>query len=270
LTFPEGLSLFNRGTIAQFAARGRLPTAFGWKIYCQAGGLLSYGPNLGEFYARLGFYADRILQGAKPADLPVELPIIFETVVNNATAKTLGLTIPPSILARADDPLGGPSVKIAHAYTASWLASPAAGAFRLTDRALDQIAGHVDSLSGQLNIPGSDLFGALIIPDREDGAVDAHIRTGGQQQALIKIDLGGFPAGELDVVHLIGSRGGTVDVEHIHGFKFLVKGTENTLAVRDHVLGCGNAAPDGGNELTVIAHNEVLLLLKLYKIVFLL
>ena len=103
LTFPEALSLFNRGTIAQFAARGRLPTAFGWKIYCQAGGLLSYGPNLGEFYARLGFYADRILQGAKPADLPVELPIIFEAVVNNATAKTLGLTIPPSILARADE-----------------------------------------------------------------------------------------------------------------------------------------------------------------------
>ena len=103
LTFPEALSLFNRGTIAQFAARGRLPTAFGWKIYCQAGGLLSYGPNLGEFYARMGFYAGRILQGAKPADLPVELPTIFETVVNNATAKAIGLTLPSTILARADE-----------------------------------------------------------------------------------------------------------------------------------------------------------------------
>src|SRR5262249_11604908 len=86
LTFPEGLSLFYRSTITQFAAKRRLPTAFGWKIYCQAGGLLSYGPNLGEFYARTGFYADRILRGAKPAELPVELPTIFETIVNNGTA----------------------------------------------------------------------------------------------------------------------------------------------------------------------------------------
>jgi putative ABC transport system substrate-binding protein len=103
LTFPEALSLFNRSTIVQFAAKHRLPTAFGWKVYCQAGGLLSYGPNLGEFYARMGFYANRVLLGAKPADLPVELPTVFETVVNNGMAKALGLTIPPTLLARADE-----------------------------------------------------------------------------------------------------------------------------------------------------------------------
>ena len=103
LTFPEALSLFNRGTIVQFAAKHRLPTAFGWKVYCQAGGLLSYGPNLAEFYARMGFYADRVLQGAKPADLPVELPTAFELVINLKTAKALGLTIPPTVLARADE-----------------------------------------------------------------------------------------------------------------------------------------------------------------------
>jgi putative ABC transport system substrate-binding protein len=103
LTFPEALSLFNRSTIVQFAAKHRLPTAFGWKVYCQAGGLLSYGPNLAEFYSRMGFYADRILQGTKPADLPVELPTIFELAINLRTARALGLTIPPSILARADE-----------------------------------------------------------------------------------------------------------------------------------------------------------------------
>jgi putative ABC transport system substrate-binding protein len=103
LTFPEGLSLFNRGTIAKLAAQRRIPTVFGWKIYCQAGGLLSYGPNLEEFYARLGYYADRIMQGARPADLPVELPTIIETVVNLGTAKAIGLRLPDTILSRADE-----------------------------------------------------------------------------------------------------------------------------------------------------------------------
>lgn len=102
LTFPEGLSLFHRGTIAQFATQHRLPSVFGWKIYCQAGGLLSYGPNLADFYASLGSYADRIMRGAKPADLPVELPTVFETVVNVRTANAIGLVLPPSVIARAD------------------------------------------------------------------------------------------------------------------------------------------------------------------------
>ena len=74
LTFPEALSLFNRGTIAQFAARGRLPTVFGWKIYCQAGGLLSYGPISGSSMRAWGSTQTESFQGAKPADLPVELP----------------------------------------------------------------------------------------------------------------------------------------------------------------------------------------------------
>jgi putative ABC transport system substrate-binding protein len=103
LTFPEALSLFNRGTIAQFAARGRLPTAFGWKIYCQAGGLMSYGANYEHLDRRAAEFVDKILRGAKPGDIPIEQPTKFELVINLKTAKALGLTIPPSILARADE-----------------------------------------------------------------------------------------------------------------------------------------------------------------------
>jgi putative ABC transport system substrate-binding protein len=74
----------------------------GWGAFAAAGNLMTYGPNLDEAYRLIAVYVDRILRGANPADLPVERPTRFELVINLRTAKTLGLTIPPSVLARAD------------------------------------------------------------------------------------------------------------------------------------------------------------------------
>ena len=91
-----------RPRLLEFAAKNRLPTvaqASGWP---KAGALMSYGPDLADLYARAATYVAKILRGEKPADLPVEQPTKFEFVINLKTAKTLGLTIPPSLLARAD------------------------------------------------------------------------------------------------------------------------------------------------------------------------
>ena len=92
----------NRITLARFAIAQRLPSMFGWSEYADAGGLMSYGASQRDAHMRLASYADKILKGAKPADLPVEQPTKFELVINLKTAKALGLTIPPSLLARAD------------------------------------------------------------------------------------------------------------------------------------------------------------------------
>jgi putative ABC transport system substrate-binding protein len=89
--------------IIGFAARHRLPTAHDDRTFVRAGGLLSYGPNYADLLRRAAVYVDKILKGAKPADLPVEQPTKFELVINMKTAKELGLTIPPSVLARADE-----------------------------------------------------------------------------------------------------------------------------------------------------------------------
>ena len=86
-----------------FATGSRIPLAGGWGAWAREGGLLSYGPNLDEMMRSVAGYADRILRGAKPAELPVQLPTRFELVINLATAKALGLTIPPTLLARADE-----------------------------------------------------------------------------------------------------------------------------------------------------------------------
>ena len=102
LVFPEGVTLANRLGIVDFAAKRRLPSMLGWKEYVEAGGLMSYGPNRDESYRRIAAYVDKILKGTKPADLPVELPIRFELVINLKTAKQIGLTIPPNVLARAE------------------------------------------------------------------------------------------------------------------------------------------------------------------------
>jgi putative ABC transport system substrate-binding protein len=91
-----------RQRIAELALRYRLPTFFSWRDHVEAGGLMSYGPDLSDLLRRAAIYADKILRGTKPADLPVEQPTKFELVINLKTAKALGLTIPPSVLARAD------------------------------------------------------------------------------------------------------------------------------------------------------------------------
>jgi putative ABC transport system substrate-binding protein len=102
LVFPEAITLANRQGIIGFAAKHRLPRMLGWKEFVEAGGLMSYGPNRDESYRRIAVYVDKILKGTKPADLPAELPLRFELVINLKTAKDIGVTITPNVLARAD------------------------------------------------------------------------------------------------------------------------------------------------------------------------
>ncbi len=92
----------NQQRIAQLAAKHRLPGMYAGPTYVQVGGLMSYGPSTYDLYRRAAIYVDKILKGAKPADLPVELPTKFELVINLKAAKQIGLTIPPNVLARAD------------------------------------------------------------------------------------------------------------------------------------------------------------------------
>jgi putative ABC transport system substrate-binding protein len=103
LVFPEGVTMVHRARIAAFARAHRLPSMFGWREYCDAGGLASYGANQRATYKRLAAYADRLLGGESPAELPIEQPTAFELVINLRTAKTLGLEIPPALLTRADE-----------------------------------------------------------------------------------------------------------------------------------------------------------------------
>jgi len=99
----DGTFLVHLTRITRLAAKTRLPTLYGQRGYVDAGGLASYGPSAIESFRRAATYVDRILKGAKPADLPVEQPTKFEFVINLKTAKALGLTIPPSVLQRADE-----------------------------------------------------------------------------------------------------------------------------------------------------------------------
>ena len=102
-TCPGGaLTFANQKRIAGFALKSRLPSVFGSREAVDAGGLMSYGADLADSYRRVAIYVDKILKGAKPADLPVEQPTKFELVINLKTAKQIGLTIPPTVLARAD------------------------------------------------------------------------------------------------------------------------------------------------------------------------
>ena len=99
---PDGLFLAQRAQIIDLAAKHRIPTMYGVRELAQAGGLMAYGVNLPEMYRHGAFFVDRILKGAKPGDLPVERPTKFELMINLKTAKTLGLTIPQTLLIRAD------------------------------------------------------------------------------------------------------------------------------------------------------------------------
>ena len=107
---PDGLTmLFDakstgyRALVGDFAKKHKIPTIFGAKEFAQAGGLMSYAPDIAQSFRRAATYVDKILKGAKPADLPVEQPTKFELVINLKTATTLGLTIPQSLLVRADE-----------------------------------------------------------------------------------------------------------------------------------------------------------------------
>lgn len=89
-------------TLATLAARHRLPAIYGFRQWVEAGGLMSYGLDFADLLRRVATYVDKILRGATPADLPVEQPTKFESVINLKTAKAIGLTIPASALAQAD------------------------------------------------------------------------------------------------------------------------------------------------------------------------
>jgi putative ABC transport system substrate-binding protein len=91
-----------RTRLLELAAKQRLPTMHTQSLWVQDGGMISYGTYFPDLYRRAATYVDRILKGTKPADLPVEQPIKFELVINLKTAKQIGLTIPPNVLARAD------------------------------------------------------------------------------------------------------------------------------------------------------------------------
>ena len=99
---PGGFTILHRKRIIALATRGGLPVASAWRIFADDGALLTYGPDIFESSRRLATVVDKVLKGAKPADIPVQQPNKFELIINLTTAKALGLTIPPSVLLRAD------------------------------------------------------------------------------------------------------------------------------------------------------------------------
>jgi putative ABC transport system substrate-binding protein len=103
VTIGDGMLMDNRMRIVEFAARSRLPAVFPDREFAEAGGLMTYGPNLASNFRQAASYVDKILKGAKPADLPIGQPTKFELVINLKTANALGFTIPPSVLLRAEE-----------------------------------------------------------------------------------------------------------------------------------------------------------------------
>jgi putative ABC transport system substrate-binding protein len=100
---PSPMFTSGRRRLVDLAAKNRLPAVYPWREFIDAGGLMVYGPNPADLQRRAATYVDKILKGAKPGDLPVEQPTKFELVINLKTAKALGLTIPQSLLGRADE-----------------------------------------------------------------------------------------------------------------------------------------------------------------------
>jgi len=103
VAFPDAMIMQLRERIIAFGLERRIPAISGWAAFAQSGGLFTYGPRLSESYRRLGYYVDRILKGTRPSDLPIERPSVIELVVNLKTAAAVGVDIPPSLLARADE-----------------------------------------------------------------------------------------------------------------------------------------------------------------------
>jgi putative ABC transport system substrate-binding protein len=103
LVLADRLFLHHRNRIMSFAAQHRLPGVFAYRELVDAGGLMSYGPSYAGMHRRAAYFIDRVLKGTTPADLPVERPATFDLVINMKTAKTLGLTIPKSVLLRATE-----------------------------------------------------------------------------------------------------------------------------------------------------------------------
>ena len=101
--FGDPLTVNNAPRVTALAAEHRLPAIYLFRLFATHGGLISYGPDLADLFIRAGGYVDKILKGAKPSDLPVELPTKFELVINRKTANALGLTVPPTLLALADE-----------------------------------------------------------------------------------------------------------------------------------------------------------------------
>ena len=101
--FPDATIIAHRDLVITLAARHRMPAVFPWRYFVTAGALMSYGIDNIDVLQKAASYVDRILRGAKPADLPVQAPTKFETAINLTTAKALGLTIPPTLLATADE-----------------------------------------------------------------------------------------------------------------------------------------------------------------------
>ena len=103
VVFGDALTFNNAARVTGLAAKHRLPAIYFGRLFATNGGLISYGPDVPDLFFRAGSYVDKILKGTKPSDLPVELPTKFELVINLKTAKALGLTVPLTLLASADE-----------------------------------------------------------------------------------------------------------------------------------------------------------------------
>jgi putative ABC transport system substrate-binding protein len=103
IVMPDTFMVARHAQVASLAAHYRVPVITPWRFNTEIGGLISYGIDLADNFRRAAIYADRILKGAQPSELPVQAPVKFELVINLKTAKTLGLTIPPGVLAIADE-----------------------------------------------------------------------------------------------------------------------------------------------------------------------
>jgi putative ABC transport system substrate-binding protein len=103
IVLSDAMFVGRHAQIVGYAAKSRLPAIYSTREFTDAGGLMNYGPNVADLWRRSAVFVDKILKRAKPANLPVEQPTKFELVINLRTARALGLTIPPAVLARADE-----------------------------------------------------------------------------------------------------------------------------------------------------------------------